>query len=389
MTMTVSPTLNTLATFNGTNGKFPGGNLIADNKGDLFGITQFGGANGLGTVFEITKAGSLVTLVSFNGSDGANPVGGLIADAHGNLFGTTEFGGASNDGTVFEITKTGSSYASTPTTLVSFNGSDGASPLSSLIFDANGDLLGTTESSGANNDGTVFGILNNGSGYASTPTTLVSFNGSDGANPVGGLIADANGNLFGTTLGGGANGLGTVFEITKTGLGYSSTPTTLVSFNGTDGNGPAGSLIFDANGDLLGTTESGGANNHGTVFGILNTGSGYASIPTTLVSFNGSDGNLPAGSLIMDAQGDLFGTTFLGGANNHGTVFEIINSSLGFASTPTTLVDFNFTDGANPVGGLIADNKGDLFGTTEGGGANGLGTVFQITGVGFDAHQLF
>jgi uncharacterized repeat protein (TIGR03803 family) len=147
---------------------------------------------------------------------------------------------------------------------------------------------------------------------------------------------------------------------------------------------------MDANGDLFGTTNSGGASGFGTVFAILNTASGYASNPTTLVSFNGTDGAFANGGLIMDANGDLFGTTGQGGATSNGTVFEIVRTALGYDPNPTTLVSFDSTDGATPFfGSLIMDAHGDLFGTTSQGGANNDGTVFQITGVGFDTHQLF
>jgi uncharacterized repeat protein (TIGR03803 family) len=384
--------LTTLASFNLSNGTYPNGgdlqgSLIADANGDFFGTTIGGGAYGYGTVFEIVKtasgyASTPTTLVSFNGSNGANPYGGLIADANGDLFGTTENGGAygTTAGTVFEIVKTASGYASTPTTLVSF-GSD-SNPKSDLIADANGDLFGTTLS------GTVFEIVKTASDYASTPTTLVTFNGSDGAAPYGSLIADAHGDLFGTTVSGGANGTndGTVFEIVKTASGYASTPTTLVSFNGSNGANPYGSLIADAKGDLFGTTSgmigSGGVNGDGTVFEIAKTASGYASTPTTLISFNGSNGANPFGSLIADAKGDLFGTTAYGGTYNDGTVFEIVKTASGYASTPTVLVSFNADDGANPYCSLIADANGDLFGTTVG-VTGGGGTVFEITGSGF------
>jgi uncharacterized repeat protein (TIGR03803 family) len=121
-------------------------------------------------------------------------------------------------------------------------------------------------------------------------TTLVSFNSTNGAGPFGSLIADANGNLFGTTSGGGTNGAGRVFEIVKTSAGYSSTPITLVNFNGINGSGPQGSLIADANGNLFGTTYLGGAYNAGTVFEIAKTGAGYSSTPITLVNFNNANG---------------------------------------------------------------------------------------------------
>ena len=195
---------------------------------------------------------------------------------------------------MFEIAKTASGYASTPTTLVSFNGADGTFPEGSLIADANGDLFGTTEDGGANDDGTVFEIAKTAGGYASTPITLASFNDDDGAFPEGSLIADANGDLFGTTLEGGANEVGTVFEIAKTAGGYASAPTTFISFDQAHGAFPEGSLIADANGDLFGTTLEGGANDDGTVFEIPKTAGGYASTPTMLVSFNGTDGSSQA-----------------------------------------------------------------------------------------------
>jgi uncharacterized repeat protein (TIGR03803 family) len=210
---------------------------------------------------------------------------GLIADAAGDLFGTTAEGGANTfeggangDGTVFEIAYTGSSYASTPTTLASFSGTDGLHPLTGMIADANGDLFGTTEQ-GANGVGSVFEIVKTGVSYASTPTTVASFNGANnGLYPYAILIADAAGNLFGTTLEGGAHSDGTVFEIAYTGSSYASTPTRLANFYCTG-------LIADAAGDLFGTTEQGAIC---TVFEIAKTGSTYASTPTTLASFSGT-----------------------------------------------------------------------------------------------------
>jgi uncharacterized repeat protein (TIGR03803 family) len=284
---------------------------------------------------------------------------------------------------VFEIARTAAGYASTPTTLIKVNSYNGLQPNAGPIADANGDLFGTTNNGGANgigpngSNGTVFEIAKTATGYASTPTTLVSFNGTDGANPDGSLIADANGDLFGTT--------GLVFEIAKTATGYASTPITLVSFNGTNGAAPFSNLIADANGDLFGTTV-GGSNGDGTVFEIAKTATGYASTPTTLVSFNGTDGATVFGGLIADNRGDLFGTTYTGGAFDDGTVFEIAKTATGYASTPITLVSFNGSNGANPEGSLIADANGDLFSTTLNGGSNGgHGTVFEITDSGFVA----
>jgi hypothetical protein len=248
-----------------------------------------------------------------------------------------------------------------------------------------------------------------GAARAANLTTLVSFCAQPNcaAGP-GGLIIDANGNLLGTTLAGGAHFGGTVFEIVKTASGYASSPTTLVSFCGlfncTPGPGP-GNLIMDANGNLFGTTEAGGTSSNclhtscGSVFEIVKTVNGYASSPTTLVSFCAlpqcADGQEPGG-LVMDANGNLFGTTLAGGAHHgSGTVFEIVKTANGYASTPTTLYSFcalpHCADGALPVG-LVMDAKGNLFGTTNIGGTLstncnnfydsigrvGCGTVFEI-----------
>jgi uncharacterized repeat protein (TIGR03803 family) len=325
----------------------------------------------------------------------------LTRDANGDLFGTTFEGGANNYGTVFEIQNTGTLtapiYVSASTTL-SFNGSNGAPP-AGLIADAQGDLFGTSEYYGANNDGTVFEIKNTGTAaapvYPSAPTTLVSFNGSNGQQPEAGLTADANGDLFGTTSGGGANNDGTAFEIKNIGTAaapvYAGALTTLVSFNGSNGQQPEAGLTVDADGDLFGTTYGGGAYGDGTIFEIRNTGTlaapVYASTPTTLANFNGSNGWGPEAGLTTDAKGDLFGTTKLGGANGVGTVFEIQNigtvAAPIYASAPTTLVNFNgLTNGDYPTAALIVDANGDLFGTTTQGGAAGYGTVFEIQNAG-------
>jgi len=229
--------------------------------------------------------------VSFTGgSDGATPICSLIADANGDLFGTTR-DGANGVGTVFELVKSGSTY--TLNTLATFTGSNGSQSVSGVIADANGDLFGTTQGGGANNEGTVFELVKSGSTY--TLNTLVSFIGSNGAGPAAPPLADANGDLFGTTSDGGANGdFGTVFELVKNGSTY--TLNTLASFNGSDGSHPTNSLIADANGDLFGTTQNGGANNEGTVFELVKSGSTYTL--TTVVSFSGGNGVIPIGGLM-------------------------------------------------------------------------------------------
>ncbi len=382
-----TPILTTLFNFNGPAGANPSDELLIDASGDLFGTAHSGGTNNLGTVFEIPASGATygnaITLVRFNSQTGSHPDAGLIADAAGDLFGTTHNGGAAGGGTVFEIVHSSGIYFNTPVTLVSFSGTNG--PVGGLITDAAGDLFGTTAGGGTGN-GTVFEIQKTPTGYASTATTLVSFSGTNGSTPSAGLFRDAAGNLIGTTSGGGANPNGTVFEILKTAAGYANAPTTLASFNGTNGANPNSDVIADANGNLFGTTSRGGANalNDGTVFEIPKSGAGYASSPTILVSFDLDDGAFPAAGLILDVAGNLYGTTGGGGANNLGTVFEVTKSSTGYASLPTTLASFNGTvTGSVPAAGLIGTVGGNLFGTTSAGGLNGQGTVFEVTGSGF------
>jgi uncharacterized repeat protein (TIGR03803 family) len=369
-------------------GEFPWGSLVVDAQGNLFGTTGAGGAYGDGTVFEIVKtssgyASTPTTLVEFDDANGAFPEAALIVDANGNLFGTTSSGGAYGNGTVFEIAKTSSGYASTPTTLVSFDDIHGSFPLAGLIADANGNLFGTTNAGGLYGDGTVFEIVKTSSGYATTPTILVNFDNTNGAFPLAGLVADANGNLFGTTVAGGVYGDGTVFEIARSSSGYAGTPTTLANFDYTSGAFPEAALIVDANGNLFGTTEAGGAYGFGTVFEIANTRGVYAGTPTTLVDFDSSRGAFPVASLIIDGNSNLFGTTKYGGAYGAGSVFEIANSGGVYGGTPITLVSFNGADGSHPAAGLISDGSGNLFGTTVDGGSTNTGTVFEITSSGF------
>jgi uncharacterized repeat protein (TIGR03803 family) len=361
-------TVATLATFNNTNGGNPGGGVIFDAAGNLYGTASSGGANGDGTVFEVAAgSGSVTTLASFDGTNGEDPQGGLIADAAGNLYGTASSDSVNGDGTVFEVAKGSGAI----TVLASFNATNGDDPLAALVADSAGNLYGTTRSGGSNFSGTVFEIAK-GSG---TVTTLATFNGTNGDGPEGSLIFDADGNLYGTTQnGGGTSGEGTVFEVAK----GSGSVTTLATFNGTDGTQSQYGLIADTAGNLYGTTQDGGAFGLGTVFEVAQ-GSGTV---TTLASFVNNEsadtGELPSGGVIADAAGNLYGTTSGGGTNSDGTVFEVAKGS----GSVTTLVTCDSTD-SGPAGGLVADADGNLYGTSSGGGANSAGTVFEVSGTGF------
>jgi uncharacterized repeat protein (TIGR03803 family) len=391
-----TPTLKTLVSFGGDDyyGREPFSGVIADGNGNLWGTTAVGGYDKLGTVFEVgkTEHGYDITfsLAFGGGDDAADPYAGLIADTNGNLFGTTYGGGRYDGGVVFEVFSSRRSGAILYTFCSQPSCADGEKPLGELILDAAGNLFGTTQFGGASNRGTVFAITPQG--VDSTLTTLVSF-GAFAGSPTGRLIADRAGNLIGAADG-GLNGDGTLFEVAKTAAGYASTPTFLVSFTGADGKNPNGGLIADGNGNLFGTTLAGGANGMGTVFMLATNPqnpAGYASVPTTLVSFTGADGKNPNGGLIADANGNLFGTTQSGGANGTGTVFEIAKTPEGYASTPTILVSFGrfANDPHAPTAGLIADRAGNLFGTTAAGGVYGnvFGTVFEVTDSGFVPSQ--
>jgi uncharacterized repeat protein (TIGR03803 family) len=357
-----SSTITTLASFDfSSSGGFPGAGLIQDSSGNLFGTTSSFGPDLNGSVFELDRGSSTITtLASFNGTiDTGGSAGGFIENSHGNLFGTTLGGGTAGYGTVFELAK----GSSTITTLASFNNTNGANPQSALITDASGNLFGTASSGGTQGDGTVFELAQG----SNTITVLASFNGTNGADPVAGLIQDTSGNLFGTTNSGGTDNDGTLFELAK----GSHTITTLVSFNGANGADPAGGLIEDTGGNLFGTTASGGTASDGTLFELAR---GSNTI-TTLASFTGTTGANPRARLIEDSSGDLFGTTSNGGTAGNGTVFELAKGN----SAITTLASCNATSGSNPEGSLVEDSSGNLFGTTPNGGTSGNGTLFQLT----------
>jgi uncharacterized repeat protein (TIGR03803 family) len=351
---------------------------VFDKDGNLYGTTAYGGAYGFGTVFELSPSGTETILHSFNfnGTDGNYPYSGLVLDKKGNLYGTTTNGGTYALGTVFKLASSG-----TETILWSFgSGTDGHLPQNGLVLDSNGDLCGTTPSGGTYNEGTVFELKR--SGKRETILHSFDFNGTDGYVPHASLVRDKEGNLYGTTIYGGAycgyeGGCGTVFEVTVSG-----TETILHSFdyNGTDGTNPYASLIMDKEGNLYGTTSYGGTYNWGTVFELTQSGTEWTE--KVLYSFGQvvGDGRYPYAGLIMDKKGNLYGTTVNGGTYNScatgcGTVFK-----LALSGAETVLHSFGASgDGQNPQGGLVSDKEGNLYGTTSGGGAFSYGTVFKVT----------
>jgi uncharacterized repeat protein (TIGR03803 family) len=352
--------------------------LVLGGKGNLYGTTYYGGANGYGTVFKLTPNGIETVLHSFayDGTDGTYPTVGLIRDKRGNLYGTTASGGPNDYGTVFEVNPNGTetvpySFCSQPSC------ADGAHPFDGLLLDKKGNFYGTTYDDGANGYGTVFELGPNG-----TEAVLYSFCSlegcADGASPWADLVMDKNSNLYGTTSEGGKYGGGTVFELSPSG-------TEIVLYNFcsqsgcADGEDPTAGLVLDKKGNLYGTTYFGGANRRGTVFEISPNGT-----ETVLHSFanDETDGAYPLAGLLRDKLGNLYGTTQSGGANGHfhafGTVFKLSPNG-----TETVLYSFcsqpGCMDGSDPVAGLVMDKLGNLYGTTLDGGANDAGTVFKVT----------
>jgi uncharacterized repeat protein (TIGR03803 family) len=321
-------------------------------------------------------AQTFTRLVTFDGTDGLQPDTGLVQATDGNLYGATFNGGAyANNGTVFKITPSG-----TLTTIYSFCSQSGCLDGSGVIYAAlvqatNGDFYGTTFLHGANGQGTVFKMTPGGA-----LTTLYNFCPQGGCTGVlypSGLIQATNGNLYGATSGSGADGsYGTVFKITPGG----GTLTTIYSFCSQtgcpDGESPYGGLVQATNGDFYGVTDLGGANNQGTVFKITLSGA-----LTTLYSFcsqTGCTDGSNANALVQATDGDFYGTTYSGGANNQGTIFKITPSG-----ALTTLYSFcsqtGCTDGQNPVAGLVQATNGKFYGTTPIGGTLGEGTVFSLS----------
>ncbi len=380
-------TFTTIFSFNGGDGAYPKAALVQGTDGSLYGTGSGSLAPpGSGVIFKITPAGALTTLYSFCPGqdecvDGENPQAGLVQAANGYFYGTTEEGGANLGGTVFKITPGG-----ILTTLYNFEdgAADGANPYAGLIQARNGDFYGTTESGGINTGfggfGTVFKINS-----AGALTTLYSFCAqagcTDGSSPYAGLAQIADGNFFGTTASGGANSHGTVYEITPSGA-----LTTLYSFCAetgcADGANPYAGLVQATNGNLYGTTQYGGANNGGTVFEITPGGAF-----TTLHSFCAqpacADGSYPYAGLVQATDGNLYGTTQYGGADGWGTIFRITPSG-----KLTRLYSFcsqsDCVDGLQPYGGLFQATNGDFYGTTYGGGTYdicgyGCGTIFSLS----------
>ena len=372
----------------GTTGSNPPAGLAVDSSGNLYGTGSGGGVYGEGTVFELSPSGSAwdaTVLHNFNWnpqqqtSDGANPHAAVVFGPNGSLFGTTGSGGdPQSGGTVFELSHSGGIWNESILHAFTF-GSDGGNPFASVVFDPSGNLYGTTISGGTSNFGVVY-ELSATSGWQETVLWDFGATPGDGLNPVSNITFNLGGHIYGTTESGGLYRNGAVYELTKYGSIWEER--TLYSFKGaTDGEFPVGGLIADAANNLYGTTSLGGPNGGGTVFELTPSGTTWQF--HLLYAFQGNGQQTgPFGGLVMDSTGALYGTTYAD-ALGVGNVFRLAPSGGNWVYTD--LHDFTDSpDGAYPVGSLVFDAHGNLYGTTGAGGsgtgcAATCGTVFEVT----------
>jgi uncharacterized repeat protein (TIGR03803 family) len=393
----------------GSDGSNPLAGLLADASGSLYGTTSQGGGSNFGIVFELNPPAAGQTrwtefvLHRSRGAtvgDAADFQGGLATDPAGVLYGTSARGGLGN-GTVFQLIE----ESETETLLYQFlDGFDGDTPVGGLIRDPHGVFYGTTQGGGGLGDGTVFALTPPARPMTEWTEQIVHrFKGgaTDGRLPLSGLLMDGA-KLYGTTAAGGPGDFGTVFELTPpTAPGAGWNEKLLYIFKGgADGKAPTAGLIIDTGGALYGTTQNGGNSGCGfgagcgTVFKLSPPAPGQSLWTETVLHrfTGGTDGASPAAGLIADKKGNLFGTTGFGGTgcpDGCGTVFELTPPAAGQKLwTETVLYAFRGgSDGERPAAGLTADANGVLYGTTVNGGTGcddvGCGTVFELTGAGF------
>jgi uncharacterized repeat protein (TIGR03803 family) len=361
--------------------------LTSDRAGGFYGTTSAGGSSGCGgagcgTVFRLKLSGSSWTLARLHsfqgGNDGAHPLAGITVGPDGNLYGTTNAGGMGCDlnnrcGTVYRLRPPARACASllcpwTESVLYRFSGaSDGANPLyGALVMDHAGSLYGATLNGGSQGLGVVFKLTPSGGGW--TESVLYSFsNGNDGAFPASGLTFDNAGNLYGTTQYGGTLGQGTVFELTPSGSGW--VKNVLTNFESGERQ-PIGGLIFDSSGNLYGTTYLGGMQGGGTVYELQPSGGGWTD--TVIHNFPGDGG--PLASVVIDGAGSLYGTAAT--VDSAGLVFKLSPSEGSWSYAE--LHSFSGIDGGFPISNVTVDGSGNLYGTASTGGTSGKGVAWEI-----------
>ncbi len=354
--------------FYGTNGQTPTAEVIEGSDGWLYGTAFQGGAANRGVVFRLGRDGVGFALLHEFGlvpEDGGGPAGSLLEGRDGWLYGTCFAGGGTNDaGTVFKLGRDGGGYAR----LHEFAPAHGSGPQGGLVEARDGRLYGTCSRGGEADEGTVFGLDRDGGAFAN----LREFDGTDGSSPVATLIEGSDGGLYGTARDGGASGFGTVFRVSNRGDRF----TVLWDFFGPDWDGfrPFCTLVEGGDGALYGTTAGGGEVDGGIVFRINKDGSAYEVLRSLGVTF--AEGKSPFNGLLRLADGRLFGTTFSGGGANAGCIFTLREDG----SEYRTMWSFSASggDGITPTAAMIEGRDGVLYGATDGGGYYAQGTVFRM-----------
>jgi uncharacterized repeat protein (TIGR03803 family) len=374
-----------------TDGHLPIGTLVQASDGNLYGTTAQGGRQCVGTVFQISKdAAGAYTVASVLHSfgdpgDGSNANAGLIQGTDGNLYGTTLAGGAFGLGAVFQLAKDASGAYTAYSLLHSFTFADGAAPYAALLQASDGNLYGTTYQGGVAGFGTVFQLAKDASGRYTALTRLHSFTSGpgDGAYPSAALIQASDGNLYGTTQNGGSLSMGTVFQLAKDAAGAYTALSLLHSFASGDGAGPNAPLIEASDGNLYGTTVGGGSLGLGTAFQLSKDASGAYTAFSLLHSFASGpgDGAYPYAGLMQGRDGNLYGTAFQGGSSGSGAVFQLSKDASGAYTAFSVLHAFSSgpSGGGAPETRLLEASDGSLYGLTAGGGPANAGTIFQLS----------
>ncbi len=332
--------------------------------GNYYGVTNGGGANGDGTIYQMTPSGNVTVVYSFSGTDGSNPRASLLLGPDNNFYGTATEGGANGAGTVFKFTIGGTLttlYSFSATTGYGYTNADGFLTYAPLVLGSDGALYGDTAEGGTTGDGVVYKITLSGAF-----TLLHTFaGGTDGANPESGFVLGNDGNLYGTTDSGGANSYGRIFEITPTG-----TLTTFYSFGGgTDAEDISGALVLAGDGNFYGLGSYGGANGNGAIFKVTPTGSESVIYSFTADNNGNADGAAGGNYLMLGTDGNLYGETYEGGLSDSGAIFEVSTSGV-----ETSLYSFSISgnpDGYYPYNdSLVEGSNGEIYGLAEGGTNN-------------------